>query len=158
MRPHRRSFIGPTSARVSAMHELRLSSTSRSQSSSVICSVGWGVLLPALLTRMSTLPIAASALSASCRTCSRTRHIGDEMGDPHAGARANFGLRGHEFFLMPAGDDDVGTGLGETPGHRLAQALAAPRHEGHASCQIKELMTHYKWFPGLRSYICSHQA
>lgn len=53
------------------MHELRLSSTSRSQSASTICSVGCGRLLPALLTRMSTRPIAASALSASRRTFSR---------------------------------------------------------------------------------------
>ena len=57
MRPQRRSFICGTSARVSAMHEVRFSSTMRSQASSVISSIACGLLLPALLTRMSTLPI-----------------------------------------------------------------------------------------------------
>ena len=43
IRPHFRSFIGPTSERVSVMHELRFSSTSRSQSASRIPAIGCGV-------------------------------------------------------------------------------------------------------------------
>ena len=57
-------------------------------------------------------------------------------------ARLDLGLRGEKLFLVPAGDHDVGTGLGEAAGHGLAEPLAPPGHEGHPSRQIKKSMTH----------------
>ena len=72
IRPQRFSRIAGVSARVRAIPAPRLSSTRRSQSSSWICSTGCGVLLPALLTRMSIRPKAACASRAS-RTASSRR-------------------------------------------------------------------------------------
>ena len=65
------------------------------------------------------------------------------MADPHACAGADLGLGIHKLLLIPAGDDDIGAGKGESASHGLTKSLAAARHKGHAPGQIKELMTHY---------------
>ena len=140
IRPHRRSFIGPTSARVSAMHELRLSSTRPSQSSSMICSVGCGCVAAGVVDQDVDPAHRARALRRRAGgTSSRCVISATKWATLHAGARPDIGLRGRKLFFMPAGDDDVGAGLRETAGHGFAKALAASRHKGHASRQIKKL-------------------
>ena len=142
IRPHCRSFMDGTSARVSAMHELRFSSTSLSQSSSRIWSIGWGMLLPALLTRMSTRPIASMAACGQLVGLVAMAHVGDDVLDPGRRGGPDLAGGGLKLVLVPAGDDDVGAGLGEAPGHGLAQALASPGHESRSTRQIKEFCRH----------------
>ena len=155
IRPHRRSFIGPTSARVRAMHELRFSSTSRSQSSSWISSIGCGILLPALLTRMSTWPISSMAESASRRTSSRRVMSATKWTTLTPVPDADLVRGGPELVLVSAGDDDVGAGLRETAGHRLAEPLAAPGHEGHASRSNQTVGDSLPIYHRLEKAICS---
>src|SRR5207244_1930951 len=49
---------------------------------------------------------------------------------------------GAKFFLVPAGDDDIGPHLDQAPGHGLAQALAAPRDQGRFTRQLEHFLKH----------------
>src|SRR5262249_49963443 len=130
MRPQRRWRICGTRARVSAMIELRFSSTMRSQTSSVMASMGCGWLVPALLMRMSTRPICSRAARARRSASSRRAGgaVGDDVPAAPAGAREDLVEGAAQLVLVAAGDDDVGAGLGQAAGHGLAQALAAAGH------------------------------
>src|SRR5262249_53002867 len=57
--------------------------------------------------------------------------VGDDAGAAAAGAGQDLREGGPQLVLVPAGDDDVGPGLGQAAGHRLAEALAAPGDQGH---------------------------
>ena len=50
--------------------------------------------------------------------------------------------RGPELLLVTAGNDDVRPGLGHAAGHRLAQPLAAPGHQGDAPAQVESRIWH----------------
>jgi len=57
IRPQRRSFMPGTTARVKRHHGVEVDLHHGAQSSSVMVSMDCGTLVPALLMRMSTLPI-----------------------------------------------------------------------------------------------------
>ena len=61
-RPHFWRFIGSATARQQSQGPLRFVSITASQSDSVSCSIGPRMLIPALLTRMSSRPNASSVL------------------------------------------------------------------------------------------------
>ena len=94
IRPQRRSFIGATSARVRAMHELRLSSTSRSQSSSLISSIGCGMIGAGVVDQDVDPAHRRERRVGESPHVVATRHVGDDMGHPHARALADLGRGG----------------------------------------------------------------
>ncbi len=61
--------------------------------------------------------------------------VGVDPRHPRPGADRLGGVL--QLGLRPAGDHDVGPGLGEPPGHRLAQALAPAGHQGHPPRQVE---------------------
>jgi hypothetical protein len=67
-------------------------------------------------------------------------HVGHEVADLHVEARLDLGLSFLEFVFMPAGDDDVGAGLGEAARHGLAEPLAAARDQRCSPGEIEERM------------------
>ena len=130
------------------MHELRFSSTSRSQSSSLIWSMGCGVLLPALLTRMSTWPMASTAAWASRSASSRSRHVGDEIGDPRlrarsgsrsAAARSSSSCRLEMTTSAPAS--------AKPEAIALPSPLAAAGDECHPAREVKQTRCHEDVLP-----------
>ena len=78
----------------------------------------------------------AHRLEARCGEPGRvgsTAKVGHDVLDSDLEPRADLADGSFELVLMPAGDDDIGPGLGQPTGHCLAQALAAAGHKGHAS-------------------------
>ena len=142
-RPQRRSFICGTRARVRAMTELRLISSTSSQASSVMASMACGLLVPALLMRMSTRPICVEGgLRPGVRprrggSCRRRRSLPLRPVPARISSRA-----GCSSFSCRLEMTTSAPGLGQAAGHRLAQALAAARHQGHLARQVKKVERH----------------
>ena len=69
-------------------------------------------------------------------------HVGDEVLTAAAGAFEDFGKGGFQFALRAAGDDDVGSRLGQAASHRLAQSLAAAGHQCSLAGQVENAHRH----------------
>jgi hypothetical protein len=89
-----------------------------------------GLLMPALLTRMSILPSRFSASTASALTAGRSAMSATIHSTLHAQACADFRGGSLEFFRVAAGDEDIGARFGETACHRFAKTFAAAGDEG----------------------------
>ena len=106
-------------------------STISFQSSQVTSTAGLRMLQPALFTRMSIRPNSRSA-SATARwmlACSRTSSSTQATLRPE-----RLELVGERFERRggAAGDDEIGTGLGQHAGKVLPQAAARAGHHRHA--------------------------
>ena len=130
MRPHLRSFICGTSARLSAIHALKLSSRTLSQSSSLTSSIDCGTFVPALLMRMSTLPILSSAAFASFSGFLAAAQVRDRVSTAHGSSLRDLLQRRLQFLFLPAADEHIRAGLCESAGHGLPEPLAAAGNEG----------------------------
>ena len=108
------------------MHELRFSSTSRSQSSSRIWSIGCGQVGAGVVDQDVDPAHRLDGRRGEPRDVVAAGHVGDDVLDPGRRPRPDLLGRGLELVLVPAGDDDVGARLGEAGRHRLAQALDPP--------------------------------
>ncbi len=75
MRPQWRARIPGSTACVTRKHDVRLDAIMSFQLSSVICSMDWIRILPALFTRISIGPSCDSAARTSSRHVSRARNI-----------------------------------------------------------------------------------
>ena len=137
IRPQRRSFICGTSARVNAMHEVRFTSMTRSQSSSRILSIGSDLLPPALLIRMSTRPNSASDPLGQLSHFLAPGHVGLEPGHLDVGALGDFRGGLLQLVFVPAGDGDLCAGFGQSPRHRLSQPFAAAGDQRDATAEIE---------------------
>ena len=69
-------------------------------------------------------------------------HVGDRVLDPARRGGPYLPGRGLKLVLVPAGDENIGAGLGETQSHGLAQSLASPGHKSRSTRQIKEFCKH----------------
>ena len=128
IRPHRRSFMKGTSARVSAMHRAQV------QLDEIV-----PVLVTNLVDRLGKIAarVIDQDIDAAERLDSRLgklvglvamTHVGDRVLDPARRGGPYFPGRGLKLVLVPAGDENIGAGLGETQSHGLAQSLASPGH------------------------------
>ena len=137
-RPQRRSFMPGTSARVRTMQLVKFISTSRSQSASRISSICCTTLLPALFTRMSTLPRVFTAASAS-RTASWRRFMSATRCSTRAPVcSVDLAGGGGQGVFVAAADHHLGPGLGEERGDGAADAFAAAGDEGRAAGEIED--------------------
>src|SRR5439155_22604646 len=66
-------------------------------------------------------------------------HVGDDVSALAVGAGEDLVEGGAQFVLVPAGNDDVGAGLGEGAGHGEAKSLAAAGHQGDAASEAKQV-------------------
>ena len=71
-----------------------------------------------------------------------TGEVGDDVPDLDCEPGGDVAAGGFELILVPAGDDDIGTGLGEPAGHGFAETLAAAGYQGHAAGKIEQALNH----------------
>ena len=108
---------------------------------------------PALFTRMSTLPNAASACSTSAVTCARVGDIGGEARG--AGADRRRDLRG--LRLVAPHDADPRAALGERGGDLAADAARAAGDEGVPPAEV-DLHAASRWRRASMSAAVPHAA
>jgi hypothetical protein len=109
-----------------------------------------GLLMPALLTRMSILPRRLFGFDGQRFHSGTIRHVGDHPFDFDIQTRADFSSGGFEFIRVAAGDEDIGPGFGEAACHGLAKTFAAASDECCFAGEIEEWGGHARGLAWLR--------
>ena len=133
----------------------RLTAVTASQSASPCSRMSARRMIPALLTRMSTRPKAATARSGSAFAASRRSEVGLERGEAAAERQDRSFRLGHR---LRAGADDVGPGGGQRLGDAAAEPGARTGHQRHLAREVEQVRGHrisasatgstslYSWF------------
>src|SRR6218665_870275 len=147
-----RSIAAPN-ARQHRKVPFRLTSITLFQTSSDMVSAGWlEMAMPALLTRMSTVPWRSMMAAWAASTCpaSLTSSSCWSTGGPCAGQRRGAGPRGSAGvggavgLGWDCGDDGAGPGLGRGLRAGLAYALCGAGDHGGFSMEFESVENHRK--------------